>query len=65
MKLLNYIAGGATRLGVKTDAGVIDGAAVCAVAGLPAFATTDALIASKSLDAFRKAVPAAQSRRPA
>lgn len=62
MKLLNYIAGGATRLGVKTDAGVIDGAAVCAVAGLPAFATTDALIASKSLDAFRKAVPAAQAK---
>ena len=47
---------------MKTDAGVIDGAAVCAAAGLPAFATTDALIASKSLDAFRKAVPAAQAK---
>lgn len=64
MKLLNYFAGGALRLGVKTDAGVLEGAAVCAAAGLPVYASTDALIASGKLEAFRNGVSAAQAKGP-
>ncbi len=64
MKLLTFKDGDALKLGVKTDAGVIDAGAAAAALGVDAPATMDALLAGgdAALDALRALVAKAEGQ---
>ena len=58
MRLLNYHTDAGVRLGVSMPDGVLDSAAVCTYAGLPACSSTDELLAGGQLARFREAADA-------
>jgi 2-keto-4-pentenoate hydratase/2-oxohepta-3-ene-1,7-dioic acid hydratase in catechol pathway len=58
MKLLNYLTDAGVRLGVKMPYGVLDSTVVCGLTDLPAFTSTDELLASGQLARFVKAAQA-------
>jgi len=58
MKLLNYLTDAGVRLGINIPHGVLDSAGVCSFAGLPAFMSTDELLASGQLGRFLEAAQA-------